>query len=114
MRPFGGVVLACTLALGAAACGKHVDVSGCSGATPVNTDGTTAARHFLFPVNSGSHAGLGCDTCHGGAPDWATVNCICCHVHSQTATDTSHNTDAGVVAGYQYVSQKCFECHTTG
>jgi hypothetical protein len=106
------VALAVAITGAEVGCGKGPDVGGCSGTTPENTDGTTASSHFLFPINSGSHAGLACDTCHGGAPDWVTINCVCCHSHSQSLTDPLH-TPANA-PGYQYTSQKCFECHTNG
>jgi len=113
-RLIWGAAVAFVLVVAASGCGSNTDAQGCpGGTTPVNTDGTTASTHYLFPVNSGNHAGLPCNTCHGGEPDWTTFNCLCCHAHEQTRTDGQHSADGGV-PGYQYVSTKCYQCHTTG
>ncbi len=65
-----------------------------------------------FPIYSGRHAGAwtSCADCHVNRADYSTFECIECHTHSQSSTDSAH----GGVSGYQYLSSACFRCHPTG
>ncbi len=65
-----------------------------------------------FPIYSGSHRGRWstCATCHTNPANFATFECILCHTHSKTVTD-SHHTG---VRSYQYLSTACYNCHPRG
>ena len=65
-----------------------------------------------FPIYSGKHNGKWdtCADCHVNPNNYAVFECIFCHEHTQDKTDPKHQD----VAGYQYNSQACFNCHPTG
>ena len=66
----------------------------------------------FFPIYSGSHNNQwnNCSDCHTNQNNFAVFECITCHEHNKTETDSHH---AGM-AGYQYVSTACLACHPTG
>jgi hypothetical protein len=64
--------------------------------------------HPFFPI-SGDHGGLGCRDCHT-ANTSAAFSCTHCHDHRQSAMDDEHDD----VGGYQWLSQRCFDCHPNG
>jgi len=76
-----------------------------SGAT-FNHDGP------YFPIYSGSHAGKWstCGTCHTNQNDYRVFDCLSCHEHSQTNTDSRHSG----ISGYSYTSTACYRCHPRG
>ena len=67
-----------------------------------------------FPINAGSHHSPGrwtfCSDCHTNQSNPATYECIYCHEHSQTETDSEHRNRAG----YVYQSTACYKCHPQG
>ncbi len=63
-----------------------------------------------FPITSGFHAGIDCNSCHGDFDTFSKFSCTGCHAHDQGPTDAKH---IGV-AGYAYSSQSCYACHPQG
>jgi hypothetical protein len=96
------IVLAAALA--AAAC-----TGGGGGDAPWLT-AKTPASHAAFPIDSGAHAGLDCNECHGAFDTFREFACLDCHAHERTQTDANH---AGV-EGYAYDSPACYRCHPDG
>ncbi len=62
-----------------------------------------------FPIASGRHR-LPCSDCHVHAGNFATFECILCHEHRQSETDSEHHE----VPGYVWQSQACYQCHPQG
>ncbi|MBI5731008.1 MAG: hypothetical protein HY963_07720, partial [Ignavibacteriales bacterium] len=67
---------------------------------------------ILFPINSGTHKGKWslCSDCHIDQTNFKIFECINCHEHAKTNTDSKH---AGV-NGYVYQSRTCYACHPRG
>jgi hypothetical protein len=65
-----------------------------------------------FPIYSGSHRGRWtlCTDCHVNPASFASFECILCHTHDKTTTDSHHQG----VRSYQYLSSACYSCHPTG
>ena len=66
----------------------------------------TPANHTFFAIASGPHA-LDCNTCHGAFPTFKQFDCLGCHAHEQTPTDSVHR----AVSNYSYSSAACYSCH---
>jgi hypothetical protein len=64
----------------------------------------------IFPIDSGAHAGVDCNDCHGEFGTFTEFTCISCHEHAQAVVDASH---AGT-PGYGYGPTTCYSCHPTG
>jgi hypothetical protein len=79
-----------------------------SGWTPANWNHDTQ----FFPIYSGSHQGkwTNCTDCHTVSTDYSVFECINCHAHSKTSTDSDHRG----VNNYQYNSAACYNCHPRG
>lgn len=65
-----------------------------------------------FPIYSGQHRGewSTCADCHVNNSNYQVFECINCHEHSKTQTDSKHNE----VRDYQYKSTACYDCHPRG
>lgn len=65
-----------------------------------------------FPIYSGKHRGEWnvCSDCHVDAADYKRFECINCHEHDRSRTDSKHSG----VSGYSYNSAACYNCHPTG
>ncbi len=65
-----------------------------------------------FPIYSGIHNGRWsvCADCHVSAGSFAVFECINCHEHNKTDTDSKHSG----VQNYQYQSTSCYSCHPRG
>ncbi|MCB0326119.1 MAG: hypothetical protein KDD52_00720 [Bdellovibrionales bacterium] len=73
-----------------------------------------------FPISGGAHRNILCLECHNSIPNISSLGacnsgtffCGNCHQgsHSQSKMDAKHNE----VVGYQFVDQKCYECHRDG
>ena len=66
--------------------------------------------HTEFPIQSGPHGGVGCAQCHLEPTNFQSFSCTHCHDHRQSEMDDKHDD----VGGYQWVSQRCFDCHPNG
>lgn len=76
----------------------------------VDLDGLTPQRHAaLFPITSGAHEGVACDSCHFSPDSFAPFSCIGCH--EQAVEDAAH---LGIVPGYEYGASTCYACHPRG
>lgn len=66
----------------------------------------------FFPIYSGSHRGRWntCGDCHTVVTNFKVFECINCHEHSQSNTDSRHRE----VRNYLYKSTECYRCHPTG
>ncbi len=68
----------------------------------------------FFPIGSGSVHSPGrwtfCSDCHTNQSNPATFECINCHEHSKSETDSNHRS----VTGYSYLSTACYKCHPQG
>ncbi len=66
----------------------------------------------FFPIYSGAHRDEWsvCDDCHVAAGNPAVFECIFCHEHNQSETDSDHDE----VSGYVYESHACLSCHPDG
>ena len=68
----------------------------------------------IFPIYSGTHQGEwnnDCTSCHFNPNDYNLFSCIDCHEHNDPADLADEHND---VDDYEYVSQRCFECHPDG
>ena len=74
--------------------------------------GVFEGHDALFPVNSGTHAGVwgDCTQCHPPPSGFAGFTCLSCHEHRQSEMDDKHDD----VPGYVYESGGCLSCHPTG
>lgn len=65
-----------------------------------------------FPIYSGAHRGRwnDCTDCHNVPANFAQFECILCHTHDRSTTDSHHTS----VRNYSYVSTACYDCHPTG
>ncbi|MCB1197863.1 MAG: cytochrome C [Deltaproteobacteria bacterium] len=73
-----------------------------------------------FPISTGHHSGIACKDCHTSTPSISSLGgcnsgtffCGDCHqgTHSQSRMNKKHDD----VPGYQFVDQKCYECHRNG
>ena len=76
---------------------------------PATFDHTT-----FFPISAGSTHSPGrwtfCSDCHTNQANPATFECINCHEHSKSETDSNHHG----VSGYSYLSTACYKCHPQG
>jgi hypothetical protein len=73
-------------------------------------DGTVSAVDHaqFFPIGQGTtHDGITCGTCHVDPASRKNVDCISCHTHAATETNTIH---VGI-PDYAYTSPRCLECH---
>jgi hypothetical protein len=66
-----------------------------------------------FPIYSGKHRGQwsSCNECHVSPSNYRVFECILCHAHSNRSQVDGHH---GGVAGYQYASAACYNCHRSG
>ncbi len=65
-----------------------------------------------FPITTGRHATVWstCATCHNIPGNLAHFECILCHEHNRSDTDSQHQGRSG----YQYLSTACYACHPRG
>jgi hypothetical protein len=66
----------------------------------------------FFPIYSGKHRGVwtSCQTCHVNPANYKAFECINCHEHEKSRTDSKHRD----VGGYSYSSPACYRCHPRG
>jgi hypothetical protein len=92
-------------------CGNHQ--------VPTKVTGTTQDSHAWFPITSGVHAigaptldgAMACASCHeASASSFKQFNCVGCHNHEQTVTDSFHTG----IKDYVYASPQCLSCHPSG
>jgi nitrate/TMAO reductase-like tetraheme cytochrome c subunit len=79
-----------------------------------NWNQTTWNHDILyFPIYSGSHQGewTVCADCHVDPNNYLTFECILCHEHNDPIDLLDKHRG---VAGYQYLSTACYNCHPTG
>ena len=76
-----------------------------SGWTPANWNHDSQ----YFRIYSGKHNGRWntCSDCHASPGNYAAFECINCHTHSKSSTDSDHSG----VNNYQYNSNACYNCH---
>lgn len=86
--------------------------SACFMCHPDGRRGTFAQHDAVFPIFTGTHAGLwsACTDCHTSASDRKVFTCMSGACHPQTATDPAHTG----IPGYTYVAAQCLSCHPTG
>jgi len=85
-------------------------VSSCKGLDGT-ADGFTAITpetHTFFPINTGAHAGIDCNSCHGAFDSFKGFDCLTCHTQPQC--DPIH---LGM-PGYAFQNPKCLSCHPDG
>ena len=81
-------------------------------ATCHSTNGWTPStfnHNTWFPIASGRHQ-FPCASCHVSAGNFNNFECILCHEHSQSNTNSHHQG----VGGYVYESHACYQCHPRG
>ena len=78
---------------------------------PSTTALTPLSHDVLFPIATGTHAGVECNTCHGDYDSFTHFNCTACHVHDRARIDPMH---LGAVSGYSYGPETCYGCHPRG
>jgi hypothetical protein len=70
--------------------------------------------HPWFPIARGDTHSPGrwnaCTDCHASEPNYTTFECINCHEHTKTRTDSAHRN----VRDYVYQSSSCYRCHPSG
>lgn len=76
------------------------------------TPSTFDHDNLYFPIYSGKHEGEWnlCSDCHINPGNYGIFSCIDCHEHNQPEMDDKHSG----VAGYQYNSIACYNCHPDG
>ncbi|MEO8196166.1 MAG: hypothetical protein ABI689_05545, partial [Thermoanaerobaculia bacterium] len=70
---------------------------------------STFNHNTWFPIASGRHQ-FPCSSCHVSAGNFNNFECILCHEHSQSSTNSHHQG----VGGYVYESHACYQCHPRG
>ncbi|MFH1842590.1 MAG: hypothetical protein ABIF77_05240 [bacterium] len=78
-----------------------------SGWTPANWD------HFpYFPIYRGRHRNewTSCQDCHVQPDNYLVFECIFCHEHNRSETDSHHDDEPD----YEYSSPACLDCHPRG
>ena len=70
---------------------------------------STFNHNAWFPIASGRHQ-FPCSSCHVSAGNFNHFECILCHEHRQSETNSEHQG----VGGYVYESHACFQCHPRG
>ena len=70
---------------------------------------STFNHNTWFPIASGRHQ-FPCASCHVSAGNFNNFECILCHEHSQSNTNSHHQG----VGGYVYESHACYQCHPRG
>ncbi|MFZ5470871.1 MAG: hypothetical protein ACOZIN_15705 [Myxococcota bacterium] len=78
---------------------------------PAVTAVTPLTHEPYFPIATGTHAGIECNTCHGAFDSFIQFSCINCHAHQKPTVDPIH---LGVVSEYTYGEQTCYACHPRG
>lgn len=67
-----------------------------------------------FPTAAGARHSPGvwntCSDCHSNQSNYAAFECINCHEHSKSRTDSNHQGRRG----YEYLSSACYRCHSRG
>ena len=70
--------------------------------------------HPQFPINAGAKHSPGvwnsCNDCHIVKMNYHTFECIDCHHHEKSSTDSNHSGRKG----YVYQSSACYRCHPQG
>jgi len=68
---------------------------------------------LYFPIFSGKHSNKwdNCSICHDTPGQNNQFNCLNCHEHNQEKMDDKH---LGEIAGYEYDSDFCYDCHPNG
>ena len=51
----------------------------------------------FFPIETGKHAGLSCESCHDNPADSSSITCLSCHAHSPDVAATRHENITGFV-----------------
>ena len=98
-----------TMSLGVGLAALLIGYGGCSDGAPANTAPTAITHEVYFPINTGKHGGIDCNTCHGEFDTFTKFSCLTgCHL--QADTDPNH---VGV-DGYAWNSADCYRCHPTG
>ena len=67
---------------------------------------------LYIPIYSGRHRGEWntCSDCHINPANYTLFECIYCHEHTKSETDSHHRE----ISNYQYNSQACYTCHPRG
>jgi hypothetical protein len=65
--------------------------------------------HSWFPITSGRHSGIACQTCHTTTNVYTVFSCLT-GCHARATTDSHHNGRSG----YRYDSAACYACHPNG
>lgn len=70
--------------------------------------------HSNFPIGTGAKHRPGrwnsCGDCHTTQSNYQLFECINCHEHNKSSTDSHH----GGIRNYSYQSQACYRCHPQG
>ena len=70
--------------------------------------------HTAFPIGPGANHRPGvwssCVDCHMSGTNYSSFECIFCHQHEESRTDSRHRE----VRNYIYQSSACYRCHPTG
>lgn len=100
----------CVATLGLLALSAVVDCGGVD--VPVITALTPETHTPNFPIagTQGPHAGLTCDTCHGGTSSFRQFSCSNGTCHPQAEADAQHLNRLG----YEFYGPSCYGCHPTG
>ena len=64
----------------------------------------------FFPIETGKHAGLSCQSCHDNPADASSITCLSCHAHSPEVAATRHEN----ITGFVYSTASCMRCHPAG
>ena len=92
--------------------GYRYDSTACLGCHPMGQTMSLEEHEALFPVTSGSHAGIDCEACHADGDGSAGFTCQGCH--SGTHTCARMATPHAAVEGYVCRDADCLLCHARG
>lgn len=74
-----------------------------------NEDATLSREAHVphFPILQGSHAGIGCNDCHGNYASFRFFSCTDCHNHRIDIVGPRH----AAVPNFSYTPVSCYRCH---
>lgn len=85
----------------------------CLNCHPTGGDAAISVRDHsnkFFPIETGKHADLACQSCHDNPADSSSITCLSCHAHSPEVAATRHED----ITGFVYGTASCMNCHPKG
>jgi hypothetical protein len=77
---------------------------------PSGTGGVFPGHDAIFPITTGKHTRILCNTCHQTPGDRSIWTCMASGCHPQAETNSHHQGQSG----YSYTALACYTCHPSG